>query len=204
MFCDANAVLLSNFMREIIYEALEQYRAFFDRFLTKPIREIKDIIEGERLNPLYHDFEDTFLTVKLREGENKPAYSDNPKLVKENLLRILDELVKVSQQIPRPENTLRKSDKPFLPDVTFEDKRYKETLSYLSPKLDDLLQPMKNLLVDLAPYEKYLYINAGTFLKGNPAIKAVKDEFTRLEELNRHVETMPYFSCARLVEIDFR
>jgi hypothetical protein len=47
-------------------------------------------------------------------------------------------------------------------------------------------------------------MNAATFLKGNPAIKAVKEEFTRLEELNRHVDTMPYFSCARVVEIDFR
>jgi predicted PilT family ATPase len=119
LFCDANAVLLSNFMREIIYEALDQYKVFFDRFLVRPVREVKDIIEGERLNPLYHDFEDTFLTVKLRETENKSAYSDNPKLIKENLLRILDELVKVSQQISRPENTLRKSDKPFLPEVTF-------------------------------------------------------------------------------------
>lgn len=204
MFCDANAILLSNFMREIIYEALDQYRTFFNRFLTKPIREVKDIIEGERLNPLYYDFEDTFLTVKLQESENKAAYSDNPKLIKENLLRILDELVKVSQQIARPENTLRKSDKPFLPEVTFEDKRYKETLSYLSPKLEELLQPLKNLLVDFVPYEKYLHMNAATFLKGSPTIKAVKEEFVRLEELTQHVDTMPFFCCARLVEIDFR
>lgn len=44
MFCDANAVLLSNMVREIIYEALEQYREFFDRFNVKKVRQIKDII----------------------------------------------------------------------------------------------------------------------------------------------------------------
>jgi hypothetical protein len=50
----------------MFYEALDQYRSFFDRFMIKKIREVKDIIEGERLNPLYYDFEDTFLTVRLR------------------------------------------------------------------------------------------------------------------------------------------
>ena len=43
------------------------------------------------------------------------------------------------------------------------------------------MQPLKNLLTDLVPYEKYLFMNAATFLKGSPAIKAVKEEFNRLE-----------------------
>lgn len=56
MFCDANAILLSNMMREIIYEALDQYKEFFERFNVKKVRQIKDIIQGERLNPLHYEF----------------------------------------------------------------------------------------------------------------------------------------------------
>lgn len=112
--------------------------------------------------------------------------------------------MKVSQQIPRPENTLRKSDKQFLPDVSFEDARYRQTLGYLNPMLNNLLEPLNNLITDLNPYEKYLNLNAAIFLRQNPIIKTVKEELIRLEEMDQHVGTMPYFSCARLVEIDFR
>jgi hypothetical protein len=35
--------------------------------------------------------------------------------IKDQLLRIFDELIKVSHQLSRPETSLRKSDKQFLP-----------------------------------------------------------------------------------------
>lgn len=131
-------------------------------------------------------------------------YSENLAQIKDTLLKILDELVKVSQQIPRPENSFRKSDKQFLMEVTFDDKKYKDSVAYLAPKLEALIQPFRNLLTDLGPFEKYLQLNSATFLRTNPNVKGVKDELVKLDQMSEHMDTMPFFCCARLMEIDFR
>ena len=48
-------------------------------------------------------------------------YVDQMVGIKDSLIKIFDEIVKVSHQLIRPESTLRKTDKQFLPEMTFED-----------------------------------------------------------------------------------
>lgn len=88
--------------------------------------------------------------------------------------------------------------------VTFDHKKYKDSVAYLAPKLEALLQPFKNLLTDLGPFEKYLQLNSATFLRTNPSVKGVKEELVKLDQMSEHMDTMPFFCCARLMEIDFR
>jgi hypothetical protein len=54
-------------------------------------------------------------------------------------LRIFDELIKVSHQLARPETSLRKSDKQFLPEMTLDDEKYRAAQTELSPTLNKLL-----------------------------------------------------------------
>ncbi len=44
-------------------------------------------------------------------------------------MKIFDELVKVSHQLPRPEGFLRKVDKMTLPEMIFEDEKYRTALT---------------------------------------------------------------------------
>ena len=114
-FCETNTVLLSNIIREIIYEGIAEYKEFLLAFSQPEIRQIKEIIEGERLNPVHYLYEDAFLIVKMTENEGKMTYVDQMPAIKESLMKIFDELIKVSHQLIRPESTLRKTEKQFLP-----------------------------------------------------------------------------------------
>jgi len=57
----------------------------------------------------------------MLEKDGKTYYEDPMPSIKDALLRIFDELIKVSHQLSRPETTLRKTDKQFLPEMTMED-----------------------------------------------------------------------------------
>ena len=46
-------------------------------------------------------------------------YVDQIPMIKESLMKIFDELIKVSHQLIRPENSLRKTEKQFLPEMSF-------------------------------------------------------------------------------------
>lgn len=64
-FCETNATLLSNIIRELIYAAIEQYKQFLASFAAQPLRPLKAIIEDERTNPVHYQFQDAFLIVKM-------------------------------------------------------------------------------------------------------------------------------------------
>lgn len=72
-------------------------------------------MNGEINNPLTYEFEDAFLIVKVISNDGKITLSDSTQSVKETLLKILDDLIKVSQQVSRPETQLRKVEKQTLP-----------------------------------------------------------------------------------------
>jgi len=89
-FCETNATLLSNIIRELIYAAVEEYKQFLLFFAAKPLRPLKKIIEDERNNPVHYEFEDAFLIVKMVEKDGKMFYEDTMPSIKEALLRIFD------------------------------------------------------------------------------------------------------------------
>lgn len=59
------------------------------------------------------------------ERDGKMHFEDTIPTIKDQLLRIFDELIKVSHQLARPETSLRKSDKQFLPEMTLDDEKYR-------------------------------------------------------------------------------
>lgn len=64
-------------------------------------------------------------------------------------MKIFDELVKVSHSLPRPESFLRKVEKMTLPEMIFEDEKYRVALTELSPILNSLLEPLRVIASEL-------------------------------------------------------
>lgn len=75
------------------------------------------------------------------ERDGKMYFEDTMPSIKDQLLRIFDELIKVSHQLSRPETSLRKSDKQFLPEMTLDDEKYRAAQTELLPILNKLLEP---------------------------------------------------------------
>lgn len=144
-------------------------------FADKALRPVKVIIEDERNNPVHYQFEDAFLIDKMVEKDGVFFYEDTVSIIKESLLKIFDELIKVSHQLSRPETTLRKSEKQFLPEMTLEDEKYRGAYSELSPVLNKLLEPFTVAAGELeADYKEYILLKEGDFVKHNPTVKKIQ------------------------------
>jgi hypothetical protein len=86
-------------------------------------------------------------------------YEDTMPIIKDSLLKIFDELIRVSHQLSRPETTLRKSEKKFLPEMTLEDEKYRSAQTELSPVLNKLLEPLTNVSTELeSDYKEYIQL----------------------------------------------
>lgn len=81
-FCEANATLLSNILRDLIYQTFDEYVEFIKRFNTKPLKSIKEIMNGEINNPTSYEFEDAFLIVKVVSNDDKIVLSDSTQSIK--------------------------------------------------------------------------------------------------------------------------
>lgn len=177
-FCEANATLLSNILRDLIYDTFNEYVEFIRRFDTKSLKPVKEIMNGEINNPTSYEFEDAFLIVKVvsaASGDSTITLSDSTQSIKETLLKILDDLIKVSQQVSRPETQLRKVEKQTLPELTTEDAKYKESFNSLNPLLTKLLEPLDSLIGDLDPYLQYFNLNLSNYLRQPPTTKTMKE-----------------------------
>ena len=103
-------------------------------------------------------------------------FEDSVAGIKESLLRIFDELIKVSHQLSRPEITLRKSDKQFLPEMTLEDEKYRNAITELSPVLNNLLEPFTVIATELEnDYKPYINLRDTDFIKTAPNVKKIQE-----------------------------
>lgn len=174
-------------------------------YCQQPIRPIKEIIEAERLNPVHYQYEDAFLIVGMVERDRKMAYIDQMPLIKDSLLRVFDELIKVSHQLIRPESTLRKTEKQFLPEMSFEDESYRNALTEVSPALNKILEPFTLILGEFeADYSDYMELNFNEFVASNPIIKKITDNFNKVNEMSEKLTLLPFYTVARMIEIDLK
>ena len=94
------------------------------------------------------------------EREGKVIYVDQMAGIKDSLLKIFDEIIKVSHQLIRPESTLRKTEKQFLPEMNFEDESYRNALTEVSPALSKILEPCTSLAAEFdQDYIEYFNLN---------------------------------------------
>lgn len=125
--------------------------------------------------------------------------------IKDQLLRIFDELIKVSHQLSRPETSLRKSDKQFLPEMTLDDEKYRAAQTELLPILNKLLEPFTVVAAELEQdYKEYINLRDADFVRNSPNIKKIQEEFLHMDGMVAHLSLLPFYTVGRLIELDFR
>lgn len=53
-------------------------------------------------------------------------------------------------------------------------------------------------------HKEYFSLNANDFIKNNPPIKKLKEEFVKVVEMKTHLNLVPFYAVGRLLEIDLR
>lgn len=91
-------------MRALITDSLIYYRDFFRRFKKDKYKTPEEIIEDEK-NPQAL-LADAFLFVRLKYEDNQIKYADDLDFIKQELLRIIFDIVEASHNFSRPDNEL--------------------------------------------------------------------------------------------------
>jgi hypothetical protein len=180
---------MANQVRELVSKSVKAYVEFFRRF-RKPndVYPTPKEIMGREFDP-DTELEDNFLVLKLSvNNTNQIVFSDLPLQVAEALEGLVSTIVKQSEHIPRPENTIARSEKLHLWHVPDEDELVKNA------KLEIMEILEKNMAVvekALHVYDDYLFIlkekqRVETFLSDSSKFK--REDFGA--EIAKYEQTM--------------
>jgi hypothetical protein len=147
---------MANQVRQLIEKSVNSYVEFFRRF-RKPndVYPTPAEIMGREFDP-DTPMEDNFLILKLTvNNANQVVFTDLPMQVSEALEGLVSAIVRQSEHIPRPENTIARSEKLHLWYVPEDD----ELVRTAKEEVSEILE--KNMTVvekALHVYDEYLFI----------------------------------------------
>lgn len=120
-FFESAATLMANQVRELIEQSVNSYVDFIQRYKQSQYPTPEEIIQREY--DADTPFEDNFIILKLDidKESNQIVFGSSLEKVQYELENIIDMIVMQSQNLPRPENTISKSDKMHLWDVPADD-----------------------------------------------------------------------------------
>jgi len=100
--------------------------------------------------------EKSFLLLKLGAERDNVMFTDPLHNVQKELVKLIDEIIKQSQNLPRPENIIGgRSEKNHLWDVSLDD----ELAKYAVKEVEEILEGNLNVVEKvLAVYDDYLFI----------------------------------------------
>jgi len=105
-----------------------------------------------------YSIEDVFLHVKLTAEESTHQImfvDDLMEVIKKDLLRVVDDIVKTTHAFPRAENHIARSDKTQLWDIPLEDEVYVAVKEEVEGILD---KNLRNVSKVTAIYQKFAYL----------------------------------------------
>ena len=71
--------------------------------------------------------------------------------------------------------------------------------------LNKLLEPFTLVSGELEiDYREYIQLRDADFVKFNPNIKKIMEEFNKVEGMVQRLTLLPFYTVGRLIEIDFR
>lgn len=122
-FFDSTAILLSNLLREHISESIQNLVEFFKRFDMKKPPAPLEILTSEKADFINSAHLDVFLKIHLCDNlsERKIGFEKELPAIRSDVIEILDELVRLSHRVPRPEHSLVRSDKLDLLKISMGD-----------------------------------------------------------------------------------
>lgn len=154
-FFDSVATLMSNQARELATNSINEYVDFFRRFRKDdgnyPLPE--EIIKRE-YGP-DDEFEKTFLTLKIEVQGTEIGFQKQLKEVREDLVKVVTQMVKAIDNIPRADTQIANSDKTHLWEIRQDD----EIVVNAKTEISQILQ--ENLLIAAKAvnvYDEYLFI----------------------------------------------
>jgi dynein heavy chain len=184
-FFESVATLMANQVRELITKSVNSYLEFFRRYRKDTYPLPDEIIERE------YDadaaFEENFLVLKLTVDNQNIAFQDRLHDVKKELVKIVEQIVAQSQNLPRPENTIARSEKMHLWDVPLND----DIVLSAVKEIEDILEGNLNAAEKaLNVYDDYIFI-----LREKPRVEAflsdpnhTREEF--LDEIKKYENTI--------------
>lgn len=118
-FFESVATLMANQVRQLIKKSVDAYVEFFRRFRKDSYPSPNEIMGREF--DADTEFEDNFLILKLDVSNNHVVFGDLPSNVQNILITQVGKIVQQSEHIPRPENTIARSEKLHLWHVEVTD-----------------------------------------------------------------------------------
>jgi len=147
---------MANQVRELITKSVNSYVEFFRRF-RKPNNEYpapQEIMKRE-FDP-DTPLEDNFIILSLTvNNTSQIVYTDPIPEVRDQLMNLVNEIIKQSEYLPRPENTIARSEKLHLWHVNEDDQLVKNA----KKEIDEILEEnMPSIEKALHVYDEYLFI----------------------------------------------
>jgi 16S rRNA G966 N2-methylase RsmD len=135
-FFESTATLMANQVRELIEQSINKYVEFIQRFKLEKIPSPQEIIKREY--DADSPYEDNFIAIKLDIDQQNNVIKFGVPLaeVQNDLEIIVDHIVSQSKNLPRPENTIQRSDKQHLWDVPANDEIVEKAKSTISETIE--------------------------------------------------------------------
>ena len=146
IFFRSNATLMSNQIRQLIYDSLNTYCNFIKRFQLEKYKTPTEIILQDR--NIHGTIEDAFMVVSLNAKNGTVVFQIGLEKIKSNMLKIVTDIINTSQHFPRPEKGMHSNTKgeQTLSAVTIEDETYNRVLKEIRQIIDDNFVQIKEVI----------------------------------------------------------
>jgi dynein heavy chain len=127
IFFDTMGAVISSQIRHLIESSLRKIVGFFEQFDRSPAVTLAEA--WERFNTPRAPLEKFFLIVNLRESEGRLVFENETESVTEELVEIIKDAVKCSENVARPENFFHRLEKNNLDSVSLSERLVEDTIA---------------------------------------------------------------------------
>lgn len=186
-FFESAATLMSNQVRELIYQSIRKYVDFIKHFKKDSYPTPPEVLGREY--DADTSFEENFISVKLDiEGTQIVFADDLEEKIQPELENIIDAIVKQSHNLPRPENTIARGDKMHLWTVPDDDEVAEDAKRTVSVIIEENRKVVEQAL---HVYDDYMWIltegdRVKEFVKIEPKVR--KDYQAQVDKYKQTIE----------------
>jgi hypothetical protein len=144
---------------------------------------------------------DVFLDLSLTVEGGSICFTDNLETMTASYLKIIEDIVLQSHNLPRPENQITKSDKQYLWCVLLEDEIVRDAVLEVEQIIQENLE-MIRMGTDI--YDKYVYLlteskNTEKFVEENESREKFKEEVDRFIATSDEIRS----DCPFVIRMNF-
>jgi dynein heavy chain len=205
-FFVSTKILMSSQLRDLIYKSLEELKTFFLKFHKEQYLEAPQCIENDLDRTKY--LQKSFLVIKLKEEDKKVRLSEKIETIRNEIVKLIDEVVMTSHNIPLPQNNFTRSNQkalfsisPKTDEVVVEIREIVDTVLYENLGIIDKVTEV------FAPYEYLLNEAEGLTekLKKKLELREYQDLINKYRDISEEIDTqVPNDIYMNLAQIDCR